>query len=137
MVAARRSSRPGARGLESCFSPSECGHLQPTPDRFAMRQARLCDFSILSSHKSAQQKDTGIIHGCFPSNQMNTYEERYENSHTTFGSYSRCAKIRGLLAAPYDELAAKGYRWVTTYGSYSGLLKTICDKSLNTAPMRR
>jgi hypothetical protein len=37
------------------------------------------------------------------------------------------------LAASYDELAAKGYRWVTVDGPLVVLPKTICDRSPKTA----
>jgi hypothetical protein len=89
-------------------------------------------------HQLGEQ--TGIIYGCFRFNNMSTYEES-----CSFASLSSTAEIligttsderfmktatlislaavvlltsRGF-AAPYDELAAKGYRWVNTNGPYA------------------
>src|ERR1700748_3976743 len=49
---------------------------------------------------------------------MNTYEEPYKKAALL--SVAAAVGLKsGALAAPYDELAAKGYRWVTTDGPYA------------------
>ena len=89
-------------------------------------------------------EQTGIIHAYFWFNNMSTYEEsclfasrpsthrQQPKSQQEQHRKKRLMKVATLIslaaavllasrgfAAPYDDLAAKGYRWVTTNGPYA------------------
>ena len=107
------ASRFGALPLAIRVRPGS-----PTPDRLAIRQLRLCDLSASYHPKLAEQRGTGITLGCFQFNYMSTREELMKIA-TLLSLAAALGLESAALAAPYDQLAAKGYRWVTIDGPYA------------------